>query len=142
MESAKASLKANINRLAIDNLDKEPVLSDQRDKLREIYEQLNKAREEYGAARQQYGKAFRQCLEMHRNACCFLSLEEQISDTNPEITWVLLQTAASELERATEVRVCRCLIEGLERIPVEISLRNTFCSEYEPIGRLIFEEII
>lgn len=33
-----------------------------------------------------------------------LFLEERIGDTNPEITWVLLQTAASELERATEVR--------------------------------------
>lgn len=57
METAKESLKVNISRLAIGNLDKEPILSDQRERLRETYEQLHKARDEYGLARQQYGNA-------------------------------------------------------------------------------------
>ncbi|UJR28273.1 hypothetical protein I4U23_009523 [Adineta vaga] len=82
METIKESLKTSINRLAIENLDKEPVLSDEREKLREVYDELNKAKEEYNLVRQQY--------------------EEQIGENNPEMTWVLLQTAASELERATE----------------------------------------
>ncbi|CAF1135966.1 unnamed protein product [Adineta ricciae] len=81
-ETIKESLKLNINRLAIDNLDKEPVLSDEREKLREVYDELNKAKEEYDLVRQQY--------------------EERVGENNPEMTWVLLQTAASELERTTE----------------------------------------
>ncbi|CAF1023003.1 unnamed protein product [Adineta ricciae] len=82
IETIKESLKLNINRLAIDNLDKEPVLSDEREKLREVYDELNKAKEEYNLVRQQY--------------------EERVGENNPEMTWVLLQTAASELERTTE----------------------------------------
>jgi hypothetical protein len=33
----------------------------------------------------------------------FFLLEEKTGETNPEMLWVLLQTAASELERSTEV---------------------------------------
>jgi hypothetical protein len=33
----------------------------------------------------------------------FVFLEEKTGETNPEMIWVLLQTAASELERSTEV---------------------------------------
>lgn len=58
IETIKESLKLNINRLAIDNLDKEPVLSDEREKLREVFDELNKAKDEYNLVRQQYGKIF------------------------------------------------------------------------------------
>lgn len=33
----------------------------------------------------------------------FFLIEENLGETNPEMIWVLLQTAASEMERSTEV---------------------------------------
>ena len=104
IETIKESLKLNINRLAIDNLDKEPVLSDEREKLREVYDELNKAKEEYNLARQQYGKVFGVSFQIDlEHLFILLVIEERVGENNPEMTWVLLQTAASELERTTEV---------------------------------------
>ncbi|CAF4633046.1 unnamed protein product, partial [Rotaria sp. Silwood1] len=82
METIKESLKENIKRLALQNLDKEPMLIHEKQKLVEVYEELNKTKDQYKLIQQQY--------------------EEQIGETNPEMIWVLLQTAASELERSTE----------------------------------------
>ncbi|CAF0875981.1 unnamed protein product [Adineta steineri] len=82
MEIIKENLKENVKRLALRNLDKEPIFIHEKEKLEEVYNELNKVRDEYNKIRQQY--------------------EEQIGETNPEMTWVLLQTAASELERTTE----------------------------------------
>ncbi|CAF0928154.1 unnamed protein product [Rotaria sp. Silwood1] len=82
METIKESLKENIKRLALQNLDKEPMLIHEKQKLVEVYEELNKTKDKYKLIQQQY--------------------EEQIGETNPEMIWVLLQTAASELERSTE----------------------------------------
>jgi hypothetical protein len=55
METIKESLKENIKRLALNNLDKEPTLIHEKEKLREIYDELNKAREDYTLIRRQYG---------------------------------------------------------------------------------------
>lgn len=56
METVKESLKENIRRLAISNLDKEPTLHEEKQKLAELYDELNRTREEYNQIRQQYGK--------------------------------------------------------------------------------------
>ncbi|CAF0865150.1 unnamed protein product [Rotaria sordida] len=82
MEIIRESLKENIKRLALQNLDKEPTLIHEKEKLGGVHDELNKARDEYKTIQQQY--------------------EELIGETNPEMIWVLLQTAASELERSTE----------------------------------------
>ena len=58
METIKESLKEDIKRLAWQNLDKEPVLMREKEKLGVLYEDLNKAREEYNQFRRQYGRAF------------------------------------------------------------------------------------
>ncbi|CAF2341359.1 unnamed protein product [Rotaria sp. Silwood2] len=82
MEIIKESLKENIKCLALQNLDKEPILIHEKEKLAELYDELSKTKDDYKSIQQQY--------------------EEQIGETNPEMIWVLLQTAASELERSTE----------------------------------------
>jgi hypothetical protein len=55
MEIVKESLKENIKRLAIRNLDKEPILRHEKEKLGELHDELRKARDEYKSIRQQYG---------------------------------------------------------------------------------------
>ena len=55
METIKESLKENIKRLALRNLDKEPILINEKEKLRQLYDELNSAREDYKLIRQQYG---------------------------------------------------------------------------------------
>ena len=56
MEVTKESLKDNIRRLALRNLDKEPTLIHEREALEKLHEELNRSRAEYKAVRQQYGK--------------------------------------------------------------------------------------
>ena len=56
METIKESLKENVKRLALDNLDKEPDLLREKEKLGQLYEELKKVKEEYNLVRQQYGK--------------------------------------------------------------------------------------
>jgi hypothetical protein len=58
MEIIKEKLKENIKRLALRNLDKEPILINEKEQLAAIYDELNKARDEYKSIRQQYGKLF------------------------------------------------------------------------------------
>jgi hypothetical protein len=58
MEMIKESLKERIKLLALRNLDKEPMLIHEKEKLREIYAELNQVRDEYKLIRQQYGKIF------------------------------------------------------------------------------------
>ena len=55
MEIIKESLKENVKRLAINNLDREPDLLSEKEKLGQLYEELKKAKEEYNTVRQQYG---------------------------------------------------------------------------------------
>ncbi|CAF3158288.1 unnamed protein product [Rotaria socialis] len=82
METIKESLKENIKRLALQNLDKEPMLIHEKEKLASLCDEVNRAKNEYKSIQQLY--------------------DEQIGETNPEMIWVLLQTAASELERSTD----------------------------------------
>lgn len=56
MEIIKESLKEDIKRLAWKNLDKEPVLMREKEKLSVLYDDLNRAREEYEQIRRRYGK--------------------------------------------------------------------------------------
>jgi len=58
MEIIKGKLKENIRLLALRNLDKEPILINEKEQLAAIYDELNKARDEYKSIRQQYGKLF------------------------------------------------------------------------------------
>jgi hypothetical protein len=58
MEIIKRKLKENIRLLALRNLDKEPILINEKEQLAAIYDELNKARDEYKSIRQQYGKLF------------------------------------------------------------------------------------
>lgn len=58
METIKESLKEDIKRLAWQNLDKEPVLMREKEKLGVLYEDLTKTREEYNQIRRQYGRSF------------------------------------------------------------------------------------
>jgi len=55
MEITKKNLKENIKRLALRNLDKEPILINEKEKLRQLYDEINSAREDYKLIRQQYG---------------------------------------------------------------------------------------
>lgn len=56
MEIIKESLKENTKRLALRNLDKEPILIHEKEKLGKVYDELNKAKEEYKLVRQIYGE--------------------------------------------------------------------------------------
>jgi hypothetical protein len=56
METIKESLKERIKHLALRNLDKEPTLIQEKEKLQKIYDELNKAKEDYKSVRQIYGK--------------------------------------------------------------------------------------
>lgn len=56
METIKESLKESIKRLALRNLDKEPTFIREKEKLRELYDEINKSKEDYKLIRQQYGK--------------------------------------------------------------------------------------
>lgn len=58
MEMIKESLKENIKRLALRNLDKEPILIHEKEKLGELYEEINKAKEDYKLIREKYGRKF------------------------------------------------------------------------------------
>jgi hypothetical protein len=58
METIKESLKENIKQLALSNLDKEPTLIHEKEKLGQIYDELKKAKEDYKIVRQQYGKIY------------------------------------------------------------------------------------
>ncbi|CAF1542540.1 unnamed protein product [Adineta ricciae] len=82
LESIRESLRENNKRLAEENLKQQPNLAHEKKRLVEIHEQLRKMKEEYNSIRAQY--------------------DDQGSETNPEIAYVLLQTAASDLERKTE----------------------------------------
>ncbi|CAF1082466.1 unnamed protein product [Adineta steineri] len=82
LETIRESLKENIKSLAMRNLDKEPTLIHEKEKLAELHEKLGKMREEYRSIRGQY--------------------DDQTGETNPEMIYILLQTAAADLERATE----------------------------------------
>ncbi|CAF1270489.1 unnamed protein product [Adineta steineri] len=82
LETIRESLKENIKSLAMRNLDKEPTLIHEKEKLAELHEKLGKMREEYRSIRGQY--------------------DDQTGETNPEVIYILLQTAAADLERATE----------------------------------------
>ncbi len=102
METIKESLKEDIKRLALCNLDKEPILIHEKEKLEELYDEIKKVTDEYKLIRQQYGKKIFKKNKLYQKNFFFL-LEEKTGETNPEMLWVLLQTAASELERSTEV---------------------------------------
>jgi hypothetical protein len=54
MEIIKESLKENIKLLALNNLDREPILINEKEKLGEVHDELNKAR--YKSIRREYGK--------------------------------------------------------------------------------------
>ncbi|CAF0925676.1 unnamed protein product [Adineta steineri] len=82
LETIRESLKENIKSLAMRNLDKEPTLIHEKEKLAELHEKLGKMREEYRSIRGQY--------------------DDQTGETSPEVIYILLQTAAADLERATE----------------------------------------
>lgn len=56
MEIIKESLKENIKRLALQNLDKEPLLIHERDTLAATYEELKNAKDSYKSIQQKYGK--------------------------------------------------------------------------------------
>jgi hypothetical protein len=56
METIKESLKERIKLLAIHNLDKEPILQQERQKLAAVHDELGRLREEYKSIRGQYGK--------------------------------------------------------------------------------------
>ena len=58
MEIFKENLKENIKRLALQNLDKEPILIQEKKKLTELQDELNKSRNEYKTVREEYGKMF------------------------------------------------------------------------------------
>ncbi|CAF0922468.1 unnamed protein product [Rotaria sordida] len=82
MNTIKESLKDTIKRLALSNLDKEPILIHEKQKLAQLHDELRKIREKYDSIRGKY--------------------DDQTGETNPDMIYVLLQTAASDLERATE----------------------------------------
>ncbi len=56
METVKENLKENIKRLALRNLDKEPLLNHEKQKLAELHDEIGKIQTEYKNIRGQYGK--------------------------------------------------------------------------------------
>lgn len=56
LETIKESLKDTIKRLALSNLDKEPTLIHEKEKLAQLHEELRKVKETYDGIRGQYGK--------------------------------------------------------------------------------------
>lgn len=58
METIKDSLKDSIRRLALRNLDKEPILIHEKEKLAQQHEEIRKMKESYDATRGKYGKRF------------------------------------------------------------------------------------
>jgi hypothetical protein len=56
METVKESLKESIKRLAMRNLEKEPTLMHEKQKLAQLHDELGTMREEYKNIRGQYGK--------------------------------------------------------------------------------------
>ncbi|CAF4713074.1 unnamed protein product [Rotaria sp. Silwood1] len=83
IETIKESLKENIKRLALCNLEQEPILIHEKQKLAQLHDELRKIKEKYDSIRGDY--------------------DDQTGETNPDMIYALLQTAASELERKTEV---------------------------------------
>ena len=55
METVKESLKENIKRLALRNLDKEPIFNQEKERLGEIHDELNRVQDEYKTMKQIYG---------------------------------------------------------------------------------------
>jgi hypothetical protein len=101
METIKESLKESNKHLALRNLDKEPILIDEKQKLAGLHDELGKMREEYKNIRGQYGKSI--YMKIFFENQIFEFLDDQTGETSPEVIYILLQTTASELERATEV---------------------------------------
>lgn len=58
MEIIRETLKERIRQLALSNIDKEPKLIAEKEKLRELYDELRQAIEKYKKVRQQYGNIF------------------------------------------------------------------------------------
>ena len=105
METIKESLKENIRRVALRNLEKEPILIHEKQHLAELYAELGPARDNYRAI----GGKIDQCrlrkifyYALFKNQF-FLIIDDESNDTSPEMIDILLQTAASDLERKTEV---------------------------------------
>ncbi len=56
MEQIQESLKEGIKRLALRNLEKEPILIHEKQKLSEMHEEIRQLKETYDRVRGQYGK--------------------------------------------------------------------------------------
>ncbi|CAF2405256.1 unnamed protein product [Rotaria sp. Silwood2] len=82
IETIKESLKENIRRLALCNLEKQPTLTNEKQKLAQLHNEIRKMKDKYDSIRGEY--------------------DDQTGETSPDVIYVLLQTAASDLERETE----------------------------------------
>lgn len=56
MEAKRDNLKENVRKLALRNLDQEPILTEGKAKLQQTYEELNRTMNEFKSMKQQYGK--------------------------------------------------------------------------------------
>lgn len=56
MELKRENLKENVKKLALRNLDQEPILTEGKAKLQQTYEELNRTMNEFKSIKRQYGK--------------------------------------------------------------------------------------
>ena len=98
----RETLKESVKQLALRNLDQEPILNSEKAKLQQTFEEVKRLTNEYKSIKQQYGETIPSSIDQFTLLIFFA--EEQIGEMNPEMLWILLQSAASELERQTEVR--------------------------------------
>ncbi|CAF3027264.1 unnamed protein product [Rotaria socialis] len=82
METIKESLKESIKLLAMRNLEQEPMLIHEKQKLAQLHDELRQVKEKYDSIRGEY--------------------DEQTGDTSPDMIYALLKTAASDLDQSTE----------------------------------------
>ncbi|CAF1519291.1 unnamed protein product [Rotaria magnacalcarata] len=82
METIKESLKERIKLLAMRNLEQEPILIHEKQKLAQLHDELRQAKEKHDSIRGEY--------------------DNQTGDTSPAMIYALLKTAASDLDQSTE----------------------------------------
>ncbi len=101
METTKENLKEKIRVIALRNLSQEPTLMLEKQKLVELYSELAKLRDQYKSIRGQYGRIFQCVFFCHRNVSIFV--DDQTGEMSPEMIYIILQSAAADFERQTEV---------------------------------------
>lgn len=100
LESIRENMREKNRRLAERNLEKKPMLDLEKQKLVELHTQLAQLKEQYKRMRGQQGMSQSRFV-LHTKFACIS--DDQNGEMTPDVIYTLLQSAATDLERSSEV---------------------------------------